>query len=693
MAEPVQDLPQEVTSPIWFAERVLGFTGETKMYWWQDQVLTWFENTLKRTKVSLATPNGSGKSSVLIPVLVLWWLFVHRLGRVVITTKDSKQLDNQIWPGLKRHEPKFPGWRWIEREIHNGSGGFCVGFTTDEPGRAEGWHKVDNFDGPLLIICDEAKSIPDPIFQAFDRCTFNGLLYVSSPGMTVGTFYESQTKISHNFKRLQIGLKDCPHIPDDRITDLVSKWGIDHPFIRSTLFGEFVDAMSESMFIIPRSAVRALLETPPSYEHGPQSAFCDFAAGGDENVLAHKIGNRVMPLVCWKDENTMATVARFVVEFKKRGLQPSEIWADAGGLGKPIVDRLEELGWPINRMHNEERARDDKGYEHRAAEIWHEGSRVIQDMGIILPNDDILVAQLCTRKTKRFSDGRLSIESKKEMRGKDRNLPSPDRAEAVLGAMAVAQHLASTLFDRDGLRALENAAQPSRPELGGLESVGDSVVYQVTPPDPWLNVWERPIIGLSYLAVLNPARHSEPQTDHSVMILRVAYGEGAEYKPTRLVAKVRTPCRLSSGPLVETTMRLIKWYGDCPIVPIVSDRGDIVDGLLQAGATVDFREDFERLKAGGRSSDSIVFGWESNVYNRSLWIGALAEGIRERSVLVEDLAIVMQLNSLSTNNCDIMKDAEAVGVGLKRISQASINRPKRRFHREQSSNATSSMIS
>jgi len=83
--------------------------------------------------------------------------------RVVITTKDSKQLDNQIWPAIEAHKAKFPDYRFIEREVHTPEGGFIIGFTTDDAGRAEGWHKVDDFTGPLLVIADESKSITEDI--------------------------------------------------------------------------------------------------------------------------------------------------------------------------------------------------------------------------------------------------------------------------------------------------------------------------------------------------------------------------------------------------------------------------------------------------------------------------------------------------------------------------------------------------
>src|ERR1700677_773514 len=218
------------------------------LYHWQEEVLSWFDTWPRgRVKGALCTPNGAGKSERVVASLALWWLAVHPRGKVVITTRDSKQLDNQVFPAIRRHEGKFPGWKFVNRHITTPTGGRVVLFTTDEPGRAEGWHKEDDALGPLLIIVDEAKSVPDLIFQAIDRCTYNALLYVSSPGLKTGRFYD---------------------------------------------------------------------------------------------VLAHRVGNKIMPLLAWKEPNTMASVGRFIIEFEKRGLRAGDIYADEGGLGGPMIDRL-----------------------------------------------------------------------------------------------------------------------------------------------------------------------------------------------------------------------------------------------------------------------------------------------------------------------------------------------------------------
>lgn len=243
--------PDILTTPIGFCSVVLGMN----LYPWQARALTWFEFAIgARLKGSLCTPNGAGKDTIVIAGLALWWVWIHKRGRVVITSKDSRQIDEQTAPALERHRSKFDRWKWIEREIVTPTGGKIILFTTDEPGRAEGFHRetgVDGkptSDGPLLLIANEAKSIPEEIFTAFDRCTYDGLLYASSPGPMIGRFYESQVRSELGFRRLKVGLTDCPHIPPERIEDIRKTYGDDHPFTRSTLYGEFMEAEGETRF-------------------------------------------------------------------------------------------------------------------------------------------------------------------------------------------------------------------------------------------------------------------------------------------------------------------------------------------------------------------------------------------------------------------------------------------------------------
>lgn len=421
-------------------EDVLAFSAVglgIELYDWQLKLCAAVDRCsgLNRVKLALSAPNGAGKSERVIGVSILRWLNRYPRGRVILTSADAKQIDSQIMPALKQHQGKFPGWEFLGRSIRTHDNGFFLAFTTDEESRAEGHHSHKY--SPLLIIIDEAKSVEQGIFQAFDRCTFNVQLLVSSPGLKQGRFYDAFTAHRDQFLLTeQVGLKECPHIPKERIEDVLAIYGEDSPFTRSTLYGEFMAEEADQPMAVSYEKLVALLSNPPGarISRSETSAFCDFAAGGDENVLAIRSGNKLMDLICWRDKDTMASTGRFIMEFRRAGLKPEQIWGDAGGLGHPICDVLRDQGWPINRFDFGAKAYNDKVYFNRAVEIWSNLAKSIDRGELVLINDPSLVSQLTTRKLHYDMKGRVRLEPKEDLRA--RGLKSPDRADAVAGAFA-----------------------------------------------------------------------------------------------------------------------------------------------------------------------------------------------------------------------------------------------------------------
>jgi phage terminase large subunit len=684
-------------TPVGFVAEKLGFnTSERGLYSWQAEVLTWFEDLTELVKGSVCTPNGAGKSAVIDAGLALWWISVHPQGRVVIISKDSKQLDNQLWPAIEAHKEKFPGYDFIERMVRNGRGGFIIGFTTDDPGRVEGWHKLDDFCGPLLIIADESKSISDPILMALDRCTYNAKLLTSSPGLTEGLFWKSQradqAEPPIGYHHIRVGLKDCPHIPKSRIDNIIAEYGEDHWFTRSTLYGEFTDVDSDTLLVIPKAVIDKAMDDPPEYVPGGKRAFCDFAAGRNENVFTLRQGNRIT-WDAWKDPDPMRAVYEFVRRFVEHGLLPSEIKGDAGGLGIAVLARFAELGWPIIGVHNESEPRDPSRYPNKGAEQWHNAAFKLR--GMILKKDEVAREQLRTRRAAPGKGGTMGLEPKDQM--KARGAVSPDRGDGIVGVLDDDIDGSSTMFDESGLKKLEGGARGHvRPEVGKIDLGPQGAKYEQAV-DGWLTVWEKPIVGHSYICVLNPHRFEESLISHSLLVVRSGFWDEKEGagRPARLVAKVRlSPFRLDSGPLVEMVKKVSSWYGNCMVAPVVNDRGDIIERLLSGGVHTYAREDFEAQKHGRRDR-ALKFGWESDDYTRSMWMGALAEAIREDKIVVEDLGTVMQLYQLDGRQKQ-MRDAEALGVGIQLGNYATTYAaPERKFQfgaREEDLIASDSMF-
>jgi hypothetical protein len=63
--------------------------------------------------------------------------------------------------------------------------------------------------------------------------------------------------------------------------------------------------------------------------------------------------------------------------------------------------------------------------------------QLIERRAVIIPNDEKLIAQLTSRRKLYDSRGRERLESKADLRA--RGVESPDRADAIIGAIILAQ--------------------------------------------------------------------------------------------------------------------------------------------------------------------------------------------------------------------------------------------------------------
>lgn len=404
------------------------------LYAWQKRALAHIQ---AGHPAAIVACNGAGKTSTVLSPAALWCLHTWPLARIVVTSASHSQLEKQFFAELCRYQnhPLFRSWKFLASEVQSPAGGYIMGISVDHPGRAEGYHQRE--DSPVMILVDEAKSVDDLVFAAFDKCTPTFKCYASSAGAAVGTFYACFTGRRDFWVQVVVKSSDCDHIPKESVERDRQMMGEHSDDFRSKHLAEFCGDDGRSC--IRAEDVRLAIDDPPDYQEGPSAYYIDWAAtaDGDEIVIANWTGNRGQIVEAFRSTPVQA-VRRVAAFLKARNI--FHVYADGGGVGIPMNDQLWEASGKlvtVRAVNNGSPASDPEAYANLAAEQWCEFSRELEHRKATLPNDGELVKQLTGRRRTYDERNRVKLESKATMRA--RGLLSPDRADAIIGAWAAAK--------------------------------------------------------------------------------------------------------------------------------------------------------------------------------------------------------------------------------------------------------------
>ncbi len=440
------------------------------LYGWQSAVLNAMSE--RGARVAVRTCNESGKTATLVTSLILWHMESF-LGSLTVTTSGSyRQVKDQLYPHLQAWGGRLgEGW-----EFGDGWGRFkptgsrLVSFSTDNPGKAEGWHEPPRMPGEiagrtnplrglvsddewlamagvaqktsLMLVMDEAKTPPQALHDAFERCHATRWINLSSPGGSSGPFYDCFHKHAERWTTFQVRAQDCPHLWDDPLkrAEIECQIRTLRPeLVQSMVYGEFMPTGSGQVFDM--EAVDACMGGSAravgagQYQRGA----LDSSAGGDEQVLACCDGNRAWFEWCGFEKDDEKLVAVVGTHLRRCGLEPSACWSDDGGSGmilnnefdryfagkhKDRPDENDGRAW-IRRFNFNGQPRDAKLYLNVRAEAYFHLADLIRLGKVVLPDDEKLREELAFI--------RYDVDSTPiQLVGKKKFPRSPNRADALV---------------------------------------------------------------------------------------------------------------------------------------------------------------------------------------------------------------------------------------------------------------------
>lgn len=463
---PQREIERYKTDPVAFAQEVL----KIQLTEYQERILRALI-TFKR--VCVRGPHGIGKTT-LSSIAILWFITVHEECKIPTTASVWRQLTDFLWPEIHKWalRPECEWWRvgitiraskeLLGTRLELDSNRFAFAIASNDDAKIEGAHS-----DALMYVFDESKTIPPAIWDAAEGALTGPNCYalaVSTPGESVGRFYEIQMKKAGYEDWHVIHVTHDDQVKAGRVEvewaeSRKRAWGEKSVLYQRKVMGNFWDDDAETVITL------AMVEKAQNRWHdlkkqeqmlvadgvAPENAFqqvwgnitrigCDPARfGQDKTGWAFKHGgNHIYKVERTVKEDTMETAGRLKSHLDNSFAILGMI--DVNGVGAGVFDRLREQECNVVAIMSSQKTteKDKTGlrefYQYRDWMWWNLRDLLeADDSTVALPPDEEIQQDLVAARYQTLSSGKIKISDKDEMRkiiGR-----SPDVGDAICMAL------------------------------------------------------------------------------------------------------------------------------------------------------------------------------------------------------------------------------------------------------------------
>jgi hypothetical protein len=442
----------------WGEGELKGYTGPRA---WQRDIFSIIGAHLanKETRhhplrLAVASGHGIGKSAT-IGMVVQWGMSTCDDCRIVVTANTENQLRTKTWPEISK-------WARLSltREMWQVP---AMSLYSSEAGREKSWradaipwseHNTEAFAGlhnkgkRIILIFDEAAAIADKVWEVAEGALTDEdteIIWVAfgNPTRNTGRFRECFRKYRHLWVTRHIDSREVEGTNKLYLEEFVATHGEDSDIVKVRVRGQF-PAQSVKQFISGTDADAAFGRhlDPHQYEFAPVILTCDPAWEGDDAlVIGKRQGLRFDIIATMAKNDNDVEVANILARLEDEH-NAAAVFVDAGyGTGIVSAGKAMRRRWRLVWFAGES---PDPGCLNMRAYMWREGREWLKQGGA-LPEDQELYDDITGPETVARLDGKIQLESKKDM--KARGLPSPNKADALMLSFA-----SPVAMKRDGHR-------------------------------------------------------------------------------------------------------------------------------------------------------------------------------------------------------------------------------------------------
>lgn len=387
---------------------------------------------------AIASGHGIGKTGE-IGMLINTLLSMFEDCKVVYTANTETQLRTKTTPEIHKWHRMSLTSHWFKPtatamhsvdKLHEKS--WKADAITWSENNTEAFQGLHNKKKCIVVIFEEASAIPDKVWEVTegaltDEETIIIWLAFANPTRATGRFRECFRKFKHRWFTMQVDSRDVEGTNKVQIKKWEEDYGVDSDFFKVRVRGIF-PAQSLKQFIseedVDAAYERNLREE--EYSFAPKIIAVEPAwEGDDEFVIGMRQGLFFKILGKYPKNDNDIDMAAIVAAFEDEE-EADAVFIDMGyGTGIVSAGRSWKRGWKLVEFGG---AATKPGYLNKRAEIWGNMKQWLKDGGAI-PPDPLLRDELMAPETVGRTDGKIQLESKKDM--KARGVPSPNRADCL----------------------------------------------------------------------------------------------------------------------------------------------------------------------------------------------------------------------------------------------------------------------
>lgn len=412
---------------------------------WQIKILKKIGDELKKgkslskaIKIAIASGHGIGKST-LVSFLILFAMATHENTRGVVTANTEKQLSSKTWAELSKWYNLFIGkelFTYTATALFSADKQYektwridAIPWSESNPDAFAGLHNQGN---RILIIFDEASSIADIIWEVAEGALTDKETEIiwcafGNPTKNSGRFRECFRKYRNYWHTEQIDSRTVKVSNKVLLNEWVELYGEDSDFVKIRVRGVFPSA-SDTQFIsasIVDEAQKRVYKVG-QFDNLPVIIGVDPAwTGGDTLEIVMRNGYSMKCLATIEKNDDDMRMANLIAQFEDE-YKADAVFIDQGyGTGIYSIGKSMGRRWRLVAFGG--KAPNDM-YLNMRAYMWGEMKEWLKEGGSI-PNEQGLYDDLVGPEAIIDKNGRIQLESKKDM--KERGLPSPNKGDAL----------------------------------------------------------------------------------------------------------------------------------------------------------------------------------------------------------------------------------------------------------------------